>query len=158
MGVPEEAIERILSSETPQKEDLQVGRLLKYSHRWFSILGSLGICARAQINRFYNAALCAELYESVTGIKTDLEDLRLRADRVWTLLRMANLREGFTSEAKDLPQKWFEEPGFHNYISDKPLSREEAAHMAEDYYDEQGWDRQTGIPTKSRLEELGLSE
>jgi aldehyde:ferredoxin oxidoreductase len=158
MGVSEEAIERILSSKTPQKEDLQVGRLLKYSHRWFSILGSLGICARAQINRFYNAALCAELYESVTGIKTDLEELRLRADRVWTLLRMANLREGFTSEAKDLPEKWFEEPGFHDYVSNKPLSREEAARMAEDYYDEQGWDRQTGIPTESRLEELGLSE
>ena len=158
MGVPEEAIERILSSGSPEKEDLKVGRLLKYSHRWFSILGSLGICARAQINRFYNAALCAELYESVTGIKTSLEELRFRADRVWTLLRMANVREGLTGEAGALPEKWFEEPGFHDYVSEKPLTREDAERMVEDYYEEQGWDRQTGIPKSDRLRELGLTE
>ena len=156
MGVPDEAINRILGTKASGEEYLEIGRLLKYSHRWFAILGSLGICARAQINRFYNAALCAELYESVTGLETDLDDLRKRADRAWTLLWMANLREGMTREKNPLPDKWFQEPGFNDYLTDAPLSRDEVEKMVEDYFDEQGWNRETGIPDQKRLKELGL--
>ncbi len=160
MGISEEAIERILPGlNFPEHEQkLKVGRLLRYSHRWFSVLGSLGICARAQINRFYNASLCAELYEAVTGIETDLEKLMLRADRAWTLLKMANVREGFTRKDDTPPNKWFEAPGFKDYLTGKPISREALESMVEEYYDEQGWDIKTGIPTTRRLKKLGLSE
>jgi aldehyde:ferredoxin oxidoreductase len=137
---------------------LKVGRLLKYSHAWFTILGSLGICARAQVNRFYNGELCSELYQAVTGIKTDLDDLRTRADRAWTLLKMANIREGFLKENDVPPDKWFQGPGFHNYITEEPVGAEEITGMIEDYYDEQGWDSDTGIPGRKRLEALGLAD
>ncbi|MBW2142057.1 MAG: hypothetical protein JRG97_13480, partial [Deltaproteobacteria bacterium] len=122
MGVPEETIARILPRlDSPDQEQiLNVGRLLKYSHRWFTILGSMGICARAQINRFYNAALCADLYEAVTGIETDLEKLRKRVDRVWTLLRMANIREGFGRKDDALPDRWIGKSGFQDYITERP--------------------------------------
>jgi aldehyde:ferredoxin oxidoreductase len=160
MGVPEEAIERILPGESDGEkgETLKVGRLLKYSHAWFTILGSLGICARAQVNRFYNGELCSELYQAVTGIKTDLDDLRTRADRAWTLLKMANIREGFLKENDVPPDKWFQGPGFHNYITEEPVGAEEITGMIEDYYDEQGWDSDTGIPGRKRLEALGLAD
>jgi aldehyde:ferredoxin oxidoreductase len=159
MGIPPEAIERILPGlgSEDQEQRLNVGRLLKYSQSWFSILGSLGICARAQINRFYNASLCAELYEAVTGIKTDLEGLRQRADRVWTLLRMANVREGLARRDDALPEKWFEEPAFRDYLTEKPARREDLEEMIEDYYDEWGWERKTGIPTNKLLKKLGLT-
>ncbi|MBW1687680.1 MAG: hypothetical protein JRS35_21810 [Deltaproteobacteria bacterium] len=160
MGVPEEAFERILPAPgSPDgKRALEVGRLLRYSHRWFSILGSLGICARAGINRFYNASLCAEFYQAVTGIETDVAELGHRADRVWTLLRMANLREAWERRDEGLPERWFEAPGFKNYVSEEPLSPAEAEHMIEDYYEEWGWDRKTGAPTARRLAELGLTK
>jgi aldehyde:ferredoxin oxidoreductase len=159
MGVPSEAFERILPPDgaADGKPALRVGRLLRYSHRWFSILGSLGICARAGINRFYHASLCAEFYEMVTGIETDLDELGRRADRVWTLLRLASLREGLGRRDEGLPEKWFEEPGFKNYVTGEPLTREEAERMIEDYYEEWGWDRRSGVPTADRLEELGLT-
>ena len=158
MGVPDEALERILPGfgSPGQEQQLKVGRLLRYSHRWFSILGCLGICARAAVNRFYSAAVCADLYEAVTGIKTDLPELRKRVDRVWTLLRMANVREGLNRKDESLPERWFEAPGFKEYVTEKPLERQEAEHMIEDYYEEWGWDRETGIPTVEVLEELGL--
>ncbi|MGD2125020.1 MAG: aldehyde ferredoxin oxidoreductase N-terminal domain-containing protein [Desulfobacteraceae bacterium] len=160
MGVSEEALERILPGfgTAGEVQALKVGRLLKYSHRWFSILGSLGICARAAINRFYSAALCAEFYEAVTGIKTDLPELRKRVDRVWTLLRMANVREGLDRKDEALPEQWFEAPGFKEYLTEKPLDRQEAKKMIEDYYEEWGWDRQTGIPSAHVLKELGFEE
>lgn len=157
MGIPEEAIDRILPGMGTSGQNLKIGRLLKYSHQWFAVLGSLGICARAQINRFYNAGLCAELYEAVTGIKTDPDALRRRADRAWTLLRMANVREGYTRKDDILPEKWFEEPAFRDYLSEQPVTPESLEHMIDDYYDEQGWDIQAGIPTLRKLAELDLS-
>ncbi len=178
MGVPDEALSRILSGsaasykplpipspggegmgEAPiaeSEQTMKIGRLLKYSHQWFTVLGSLGICARAQINRFYDAGLCAQLYEAVTGIKTDLDALRIRADRAWTLLHMANVRAGYSRKDDIVPEKWFHSPGFLEYVSGRPLNPDDVERMMDDYYDEQGWDGQTGIPFPERLNELGL--
>ncbi|MBW2284910.1 MAG: hypothetical protein JRF65_09960 [Deltaproteobacteria bacterium] len=159
MGVPEEAIKRILPGlESPHEGDeIKVGRLLRYSHRWFAALGSLGICARAAINRFYNASLCVDFYGAVTGFETDLPAFMKRVDRVWTLLRMANVREGMVRQVHEtLPEQWFKAPGFKDYASEKPLDRRAAERMIEDYYEEWGWDGKTGVPTAASLKELGL--
>lgn len=161
MGIPKSAIGRILpsSDDIGTDQTLRIGVLLKYSHSWFTLLGSLGICARGQINRFYNAEVCAQFYESVTGIKTSLDDLRQRVDRVWTLYRMANLREGFRRDIHEvLPDQWFGDKGFKEYVSGKPLSKEQAQQMIADYYEEWGWDRRTGMPIRRVLETLGLAD
>ncbi len=173
MGVPEEAISDILPGlHLPDKaipassprdmaekaQGLKIGRLLKYSHQWFTILGSLGICARAQVNRFYDAGLCADLYQAVTGIPTDLEALRLRADRAWTLLCMAGSRGGCLRRDDLLPEKWFQEGGFREYLTGVPLGPDDVKCMMDDYFDEQGWDLRTGMPTTERLLELGLKK
>jgi len=161
MGIPKSAIERIITSldEYGVGQDLHVGILLKYSHAWFAMLGSMGICARGQINRFYSAALCVELYEAVTGIKTDIDDLRERVDRIWTLYRMANSREGLRGDTHEkIPYQWFGEKGFKEYVTGKPLQTEQVQQMIEDYYAEWGWDRRTGMPTREVLDKLGLAD
>ena len=71
---------------------------------------------------------------------------------------MANLRQGLNAAAETLPHKWFEAPGFKDYASETPLRREDAQHMIQDYYDEWGWDRTSGVPTPARLAELGLTK
>lgn len=160
MGVPSEAIDRIVKGAGAAKEtqELKVGALLRYSHSWFATLGSLGICARGQINRFYDAELCARLYEAVTGIRTDLPALRLRVDRIWTLYRMANLREGLEPHKQETPpDQWFSEAGFKNYLTGHRLTRLETEHMIAEYYSEWGWDSETGVPTAQALERLGLT-
>jgi len=156
MGASQEAIERILPGLKSGVQDLRIGRLLKYSQRWFSILGCLGVCARGQVNRFYSAKLCTELYQAVTGLETDLEGLRKGADRVWTMLRLANLREDFSRSDDSLPRQWFEEPGFKDYVTGQPARPEDLEKMIEDYYDEQGWDPETGVPTERCLNDLDL--
>lgn len=160
MGVPEEEIEGILPrGEKGEIAGLRVGGLLRHSHRWFAILGSLGVCARAQINRFYSASFCAEAYEAVTGIETPVSALRERADRVWTLLRLANLREGFQRERQEvLPRKWFGDRGFQDYVSEEPLTMGDSEQMIDDYYREWDWDPKTGVPSQQALERLGLQD
>ncbi|MGW8323678.1 MAG: aldehyde ferredoxin oxidoreductase C-terminal domain-containing protein, partial [Thermodesulfobacteriota bacterium] len=158
MGVPEDEIARLLpQGDEGEIAGLSVGGLLRHSHRWFAILGSLGVCARAQINRFYSASFCAQAYEAVTGIETPVSALRERADRAWTLLRLANLREGFQREREEvLPRKWFGDRGFQDYVSEKPLTVEESEQMIDDYYREWDWDPKTGVPTQRALDRLGL--
>jgi aldehyde:ferredoxin oxidoreductase len=158
MGVPEDEIEGLLpKGDKGEIEGLRVGGLLRHSHRWFAILGSLGVCARAQINRFYSASFCAEAYQAVTGIETPLSALRERADRAWTLLRMANLREGFQREREEaLPRKWFGDRGFQDYVSEEPLTVADSEQMIDDYYQAWDWDPNTGVPTSDALARLGL--
>lgn len=156
MGVPDPAIDDILAKKPDGRPGLKVGALLAYSHRWFAMLGSLGICARGQINRFYNAGRCAALYQAVTGIPTDLEQLRHRAERVWTLYKMLNLREGIGRTADTAPERWTADPGFKEYVSETPLTSEMIEEMIADYYREQGWNRETGVPETETLKRLGL--
>ena len=137
MGVSEDAVDRILG---PDRDQLHVGRLLRYSHAWFAILGSLGICARGQVNRFYNADLCADAYEAATGIPTSTDDLCKRADRVWTLFRELNIRHGLDASKEALPEQWFRDAGFKDYLTGTPLTIEQAEKMKNDYFDEWGWE------------------
>ena len=103
--------------------------------------------------------LCAQLYEAVTGIPTDLPALRERVDRVWTLYRMANLREGLAPKKDEVaPEQWFGEAGFKRYLTGEPLTRSETELLIKDYYNEWGWDPETGIPPRHELEKLGLTE
>jgi len=158
MGVPEQAVKRILQGREGAGRGLNVGRLLRYSHRWFTILGSLGVCARAQVNRFYSAGLLARLYEAVTGIPTDAEKLAERADRSWTLLALANAGAGRGLTPGEVPRAWYGGEGFRDYVDGTALSLEDIGGMIADYYDEQGWDPVTGRPSPARLQELGLAE
>lgn len=160
MGVPdEEVLDLLVRDAAGGLSGLKVGALLRHAHRWFTILGSLGVCARAQINRFYNASFCARAYEAVTGIETSLAELRRRADRAWTLLRMINLRDGLQRERDEsLPQQWFGKGRFKEYVSGNELSPQEAQAMIEDYYRAWDWDPETGEPTKHVLEKLGLQD
>jgi aldehyde:ferredoxin oxidoreductase len=136
MGVPDEAIDRILG---PDRNQLNVGRLLRYSHAWFVTLGSLGICARGQVNRFYNAELCAEAYEAATGIPASTADLGRRTERIWRTLRELNIREGLDESKETLPEQWFKDSGFKDYLTGKPLTREKAEEMKTEYFREWGW-------------------
>ncbi len=137
MGIPENVVDRILG---PDRNKLHVGRLLRYSHAWFAMLGSLGICARGQVNRFYNADLCAKAYEAATGIPTSTDDLRKRVDRVWTTFRELNIREGLDASKEALPDQWFRESGFKEYLTGEPLSKKQAEEMKKEYFDEWGWE------------------
>jgi aldehyde:ferredoxin oxidoreductase len=73
MGIPKLANQRLL---TPPKEEMiiNVGRMTRYSEDWYTILTSLGLCARAQMNRFYNHELITELYNSVTDFVLSNEE------------------------------------------------------------------------------------
>jgi aldehyde:ferredoxin oxidoreductase len=157
--VPEEAINRICYSDT----EFSLARLMKYAEDWYSVYSCLGICVRQPVMLSYAAA--AQLYTSATGIDMTPEELHQAGERAWNILKAANMREGFARKDDRFPDKFLEplkagdkEIRLMNYNRTKELTREDVEKMFDDYYDERGWDIENGIPTRHKLEELGLRD
>lgn len=159
IGVPEDAQERIFNYDMK----LHVGRLSKYTQEFYTVLNSLGVCSKMPIGNMFSIEDCADLIASVLGIKYDVETLRTDAERVWNLYRMINGREGFSEKDDTFPKKWLsplkgkiKDAPMMDYFGTRILTETDLLNMREDYYQECGWDPKTGMPTKEKLDELGL--
>ncbi|MFX0071720.1 MAG: aldehyde ferredoxin oxidoreductase N-terminal domain-containing protein [Candidatus Hermodarchaeota archaeon] len=164
MGVPDSAMERVF---TPLKKEMgvHVGRLTRYSEDWYSVLSSLGLCARAQMNRFWGLELVTEFYNAVTGFDLTSEDLRVAAERSWNLLKMLNAKAGFDRKDDKFPSEWFKPLKFgentlefKDFFGGIRIDREIAEKLLDDYYEEREWDKESGLPTKEKLKKLKLDE
>jgi aldehyde:ferredoxin oxidoreductase len=96
-----------------------------------------------------------QLVTAATGFDyptvTDLERL---GERVSTLARLFNVREGFTRAADTLPARNLTQPLVVGSAGGQVVELET---MLDEYYRIMGWDPQ-GIPSQKRLEELGLNK
>ena len=106
----------------------------------------------------------AELYSALTGIEMDEVELKRAGERAWNMMKVLNMREGFSRKDDTFPERWFEplnkgtdkEIPPMDYFATKVLTKEDMEKMLDDYYDERGWDKEKGLPTKEKLTELGL--
>lgn len=162
MGVPNSAIGRLFTP--PLKEMVvNVGRLTRYSEDWYTVLTSLGLCARAQMNRFYGLELVTDIYNAVTGFNMQLDDLRIAAERTWNLLKIMNIKEGFSRKDDKFPEEWFKPLKFgenilkfQDFFGETIITPEVANQLLDDYYAERGWDKIRGIPMQEKIKELSL--
>jgi aldehyde:ferredoxin oxidoreductase len=154
MGTPQDAIKRIFTPKDGM--DVNVGRMEKYAQQFLLTCDCLGTCGRGQINRFNSSMLQAELYSAVTGFETSKEELIKASERVFNLLKAANVREGFDRNHDRFPVQWFGEKKHKDYYEKVEITEEVVYGLLDDFYDERGWDIKTGIPTKDKLRDLGL--
>lgn len=84
------------------------------------------------------------------------EQVEKIGERVNNLGRAFNTREGFTRQDDTLPERLMKEPLQAGNSRGQVISREELNTMLDEYYEARGWDKKTGTPTRSKLEELGL--
>jgi aldehyde:ferredoxin oxidoreductase len=115
-----------------------------------AVIDSLVYC------KFANMAVAEEFFartlSAVTGELFTEEDLMRVGERVWTLERLYNLREGFTKDDDTLPDRLLYEP-----VQEGPSEGFTAklAPMLEEYYAFRGWDKE-GVPLPDKLRELSL--
>lgn len=115
-----------------------------------AVIDSLVYC------KFTNMAVAEEFFartlSSVTGEHFTVDDLMTVGERVWTLERLYNLREGFTQEDDTLPDRLLNEP-----VPEGPSEGfvVNLAPMLVEYYAFRGWD-QYGVPMPEKLKELSL--
>jgi len=99
----------------------------------------------------------ARLYYLVTGIEVSEEKLKLIGERIWNLVRAFNVREGFTRKDDTIPPRITRDPLISGPAKGHVVSMEDFTKMLDEYYDLRGWSK-IGIPTRKKMEELGLAE
>ncbi|NLA06265.1 MAG: aldehyde:ferredoxin oxidoreductase, partial [Firmicutes bacterium] len=103
----------------------------------------------------YGVSDMVELLNAATGWSTTLWEIMQVGERRINLMRMFNIREGFTSEDDDLPARIFE-PLQGGLTEGNRIERREFEKAKKEYYEMMGWCPCTGIPTELKLKELAL--
>jgi aldehyde:ferredoxin oxidoreductase len=94
--------------------------------------------------------------QAVTGDSFSTDDFLTIAGRIETLIRMINLREGFTREDDTLPYRTLFEPLPDGPAKGQFIGQENLNRMIDDYYVSRGWDSR-GVPTEATLRKYDLS-
>ena len=115
----------------------------------------LGICKFYAYNGLGPPEL-AELVSSLTGWDIDVNELLKIGERVYNLQRMFNVREGISRKDDLLPERICKIPEFGKYSSVSDCEIKDFERMLDEYYEAREWDRETGIPTKEKLQQLSL--
>jgi aldehyde:ferredoxin oxidoreductase len=160
VGMSEEEIKRIFSESS-----FNAARLTRYAEDWFSLHNCLGLCHRLYISRFQSMETIGALFAAVTGMELSADELKKGAERSWVLWKMLNARIGFDRKDDRPPKIWFtplkagdEEFRLSDYYRTTELNEEDVERMLDDYYHERGWEKETGLPSREKIEELGLQE
>jgi aldehyde:ferredoxin oxidoreductase len=139
---------------TLRRSDHGKGKLVSYFEDWCAVVDSLEPCKNmAQNMELLPFDRASEIMRIVTGIEFSPEDMRNAGARIVTIERMFGVREGITRDNDTLPSRFTQpltEGNSRGQIVNLDL-------MLDEYYDERGWDKKTGIPTQSTLKRLGLS-
>jgi aldehyde:ferredoxin oxidoreductase len=91
------------------------------------------------------------ILKAVTGWDITPEEMVETAHRGLTLARLFNLREGFTRADDRLPARFTDPLPKH-----AGLTHQQQDKIVTDYYVEQGWDPETGVPTADTIRALGI--
>jgi aldehyde:ferredoxin oxidoreductase len=95
----------------------------------------------------------AELVKAATGWEIGAIELIRVAERVLTVARLFNMREGFSATDDVLPERFFQ-PKTDGVLANKPPCDRSAMEKAKGYYYTlMGWDAQ-GVPLPEKVEEL----
>jgi aldehyde:ferredoxin oxidoreductase len=125
-----------------------------------TIADSLEICkfSTAYVNMEIGLKEMAEFFSAATGILVDEGEMRKIADRIWNLERAFIVREGITREDDVIRGRYMDEPIRGGSCDGLAVNREIWDKVIDEYYEINGWDKKTGIPTRFRLETLGLMD
>lgn len=99
----------------------------------------------------------ADMLSALTGQEFDGQALLEISERVYTLQRMFNLREGLSRKDDEVPERAISRPGFARYKDQPGCATRNYDRMLREYYTARGWDPETGVPTKGTLQRLGLA-
>jgi aldehyde:ferredoxin oxidoreductase len=96
------------------------------------------------------------LYTAATGFELTSDELLEASARVTNVERAHNARLGLTAEHDTLPPRFTEDPMPEGPAKGKVYDILDS--VKEAWYTVQGWNQETGIPRRERLEELGLGD
>ena len=134
----------------PCQGGAEKARNVSIHQNWRTITNSLGMCLFANVP----PESILELVNSACGLDWSIEKLLLAGERGWNIKRVININLGLNRTNDKLPK------GLLQPYSDHPIAADEFVpdftEMLDNYYEERGWDKITGYPTREKLVSLGL--
>jgi aldehyde:ferredoxin oxidoreductase len=135
--------------------DASRGPLVAASEDFAAVLDSLIVCKflRKCFSDFYVEA--AAILSAVTGWDCTGEELRAAGERIHTLKKLFNVREGWRTTDDWLPPRLLEEPLTSGVAQGTSLSPGELRTMIRSYYDARGWTEHGFVPS-AKVDGLGF--
>lgn len=131
-------------------------RLFYYTHLLVAAYDCLGVCVFGYVARsMVPLDMLVELVKGVTGWKTSLWELLKVGERISNMMRLFNVKQGFTKEDDRIPDLFFEDIKTGPLQGKNALDKEEFDRAISSYYKMAGWTEE-GVPANSKLKELGL--
>lgn len=163
-GIPQNAIERIFTP-APYTGRFNIGRYTKHMEDGMIMNNSLGACSMYSMFGLLTPEDLARFYSALYGIDVTAGQLMSAGEKGFNIKKLLNVREGFSKEDDKVPELWLrplETPDGNevttDYYRQKILTKDDFERLLDDYYNERGWDKETGIPTKEKLQEIGLKK
>jgi len=125
-------------------------RVLVYYSNWRNLFNALLICYFLP----WDYVDTPEIVRAVTGWYSSTWELMKVGERITTMARVFNIREGLTKKDDWLPERFFQ-PHTSGALAETSIKPEELKNAITTYYKMMGWN-EDGIPTKTKLEELDV--
>ena len=119
---------------------------------YFALLNSLVLCAFMVDGGDMPFSGVKDLFNAITGWDYSIEDLIEAGERIFTVQRLINIRDGYNAATDVMPKKMLQ-PAKEGFRAGKVLPFKE---LMEDYYNLRGWD-ENGEPSQGTLDRLGLA-
>jgi aldehyde:ferredoxin oxidoreductase len=98
---------------------------------------------------------CVDLVNAATGWEMESKEIFTIGERIWNMIRLFNVREGFSRKEDQLPERVFRDPLISGIARGRTINRQDFEKMLNDYYEIRGW-KENGIPALKKCKELGL--
>lgn len=131
--------------------DAEKAHMLKVVANWRQLINCAEYCQFVP----WSPKQAEAALNAVTGWNTSLLEYMRVSERVVTLLRLFNLREGFNESHDYLPKRFYEPLLGEGPLKGRAVDKQSAELTRKAYYSLMGWD-ENGIPTEIKLAELDL--
>jgi aldehyde:ferredoxin oxidoreductase len=125
-------------------------RMIKEAYDENCILHSLLVCDFPSKFIPLSQEDYSNYFEAVTGEAISQKDFAVIADRIETLIRLFNNREGFARKDDALPKRTLNEPLPDGPAKGKYIGEANLERMIDEYYEARGWNSD-GVPTEETL-------
>lgn len=124
--------------------------------KWISLEKVIGYCFFGPTPRSYiQVDEVLSSIQSASGWEILIDEALQIGERATNMARIFNLREGFSRKDDTLPERLFQ--GLENGpLQGIIMPRAEFEESLTSLYRKKGWDPETGVPTRERLEALSL--
>ncbi|MCW4045006.1 MAG: aldehyde ferredoxin oxidoreductase family protein [Candidatus Bathyarchaeota archaeon] len=134
------------------------GRMVRDMEDTYALIDSFIVCKFSRGTYYKEMPDMAKLYSLVTGFDMTPEELKKAGERINTIARVINVREGLGRKDDTLPWKVMNLPiPDDGPVKGAVVTQEELDLLLDDYYTARGWTLE-GLPTTEKLKELGMDD